>query len=123
MHAGRADIHPAVEACDCNDYLYRRRIYRQYVSATPSILAPTTIDGLWPRAADVRKLIREYFPAGRGASILDLGCGRGELIHFARVSGYSNVEGVDCSPEQIASAERLGITGIRQGDLFATLRS
>ena len=30
---------------------------------------------------------------------------------------------MDCSPHQVATAERLGIKGIREGDLFATLLS
>jgi cyclopropane fatty-acyl-phospholipid synthase-like methyltransferase len=52
---------------------------------------------------------------------LDLGCGHGTLIHFAREAGYRIIEGVDRSPEQIAVAKRLGIHGVRHGDLVETL--
>ena len=107
--------------CDANFEAYRGRIYHQYLSAR-SMLAPSAVDGLRPRAADLRKLIRQYFPQDRGASILDLGCGHGALIHFARASGYRNIRGVDCSPEQVAAAKHLGIESVREGDLMDTLR-
>ena len=100
---------------------HRGRIYRRYVSATFTVLDPKTVDGLRPRAADLRKLIRQHFPPDRGASILDLGCGHGALIHFARACGYLNIQGVDCSPEQVAAARRLGLDGVREGDLLETL--
>jgi cyclopropane fatty-acyl-phospholipid synthase-like methyltransferase len=35
--------------------------------------------------------------------------------------GYSNVRGVDGSPEQVAAARRLGINGVEQGDVMETL--
>jgi cyclopropane fatty-acyl-phospholipid synthase-like methyltransferase len=62
-------------------------------------------------------LVRRHFPADRGARILDLGCGNGAIIRVARQAGYSNIIGVDRSAEQVADAERLGIPGVRQGDL------
>jgi len=55
--------------------------------------------------------------------VLDLGCGHGALIYFARRAGYTNTRGVDGSPEQVAAARRLGIEGVEEGDLLATLAS
>lgn len=100
----------------------RERIYRQYTTAASEPLAPATTAGLAPRAAMLRRLIRRYLPTDRSAVILDLGCGHGALIHFMREAGYGNVHGVDVSPEQVAEAGRLGIEGVRQGDLLDTLR-
>lgn len=100
-----------------DDGTYRGRIYERYVHARETPLAPLTVDGLRPRAAYVRKLIREHFPANRDACVLDLGCGHGALLHFARLAGYQNVEGVDRSPEQVAEARRLAIRGVHEGDL------
>jgi len=102
---------------------YRGRIYGRYVKARTEALAPATLEGLRPRAADLRKLIREYFPGEPTVKILDLGCGHGALMHFAREVGYLNIEGVDHSPEQVAAAKRLGIDGVREGDLVETLCS
>jgi len=100
---------------------YRGRLYGRYVSCWSEAAAPSTLDGLQPRAAYLRKLIRDHFPPDRNASILDLGCGHGALIHFAREAGYRNVEGMDRSREQVAAAKRLGIDGVREGDLRESL--
>lgn len=102
---------------------YRDRLYRNYVDARDNPIAPTSLDGLRGRAAPLRRLIRRYFPASRGAVILDLGCGHGALVYFAREAGYDNARGVDRSPQQVEAARRLGIAGVRQGDLVDTLKS
>lgn len=100
----------------------RKRIYRHYTSATNAPLAPDTVDGLAPRAAHLNRLIAEHFPADRAARILELGCGHGALLHFARKAGYTKMQGVDGSPAQVAAARKLGIDGIREGDLQTALR-
>lgn len=102
---------------------YRNRIYQSYVHARQQSLAPESIDGLRPRAPYLNKLIRDHFPSDKTATILDLGCGHGALVYFARKAGYCNVTGVDVSPEQVAEAQRLGIEGIKQGDLMAELQA
>lgn len=102
---------------------YRGRIYGQYVNARLEALAPTTLDGLRPRAAYLRKLIRNHFPTDRDATIIDLGCGHGVLLHFAREAGYRNLEGIDRSFEQVAAARRLGIDGVSEGDLMEAVSS
>jgi cyclopropane fatty-acyl-phospholipid synthase-like methyltransferase len=104
-----------------SDTAYRGRLYRRYVSNRSEAVAPNTLDGLQPRAAYLRKLIRDHFPPDRNATILDLGCGHGALIHFAREAGYRDIEGMDGSQEQVAAAKRLGIDGVREGDLGESL--
>jgi len=102
---------------------YRDRIYNQYVNARPKSIAPETLDGLKQRAPYINKLIKEHFPAERNVSILDLGCGHGAVVHFAHQNGYENIKGIDYSGEQVAEAKRLGIEGVKQGDLMETLQS
>ncbi len=63
-----------------------------------------------------------HFPADRTARILDLGCGHGALLHFAREAGFVHLAGVDGSAPQVAAARALGIEGVREGDLLVTLR-
>ncbi len=96
---------------------YRTRIYTHYVQAREQALAPETLAGLAPRSHALRRLIRQHFPPDKSAAVLDLGCGHGALLHFAREAGYTNLRGVDGSPEQVAAARRLGIEGVEQGDL------
>ena len=102
-------------------YEYRDSIYTNYVNARNMPLAPPTLGGLKPRATYLIKLIHAHFPVDRRSAILDLGCGHGALIHFAQREGYVNIRGVDRSPEQVGAAQRLGIEGVEEGDLLATL--
>ena len=96
---------------------YRTRIYTHYVDARAQALAPDSLGGLTPRSPALRRLIQKHFPADKSAAVLDLGCGHGALLHFAREAGYSNLRGVDGSPQQVAAARRLGIDGVEEGDL------
>jgi len=100
---------------------YRNRIYGAYVSAHRQSLALATLDGLKLRRPYLQKLIRQYFPHDRHATILDLGCGHGALIHFARLAGYRNLRGIDVSLEQVDAAKKLRIEGVEQGDAMEIL--
>jgi SAM-dependent methyltransferase len=106
-------------AADPGDY--RARLYERYVSTRQ----PASAAGEGPAFSDLYlgRVIRAHFPADRGARILDLGCGSGALVHFARRAGYAHVRGVDISPEQVAEARRRGVEGVEQGDVMETLRS
>jgi 2-polyprenyl-3-methyl-5-hydroxy-6-metoxy-1,4-benzoquinol methylase len=98
------------------------QLYRSYVSSQIFQSWPQSIRDLGPRGHYLKRMIRRHFPADRQAHILDLGCGHGALVHFLHQAGYENVLAVDASPEQVDLAKRLGIPGIRQGDLGETLR-
>jgi SAM-dependent methyltransferase len=100
---------------------YRARIYANYVHARNMALAPESLAGLKPRAAYITHLIRSHFPDDRQSEILELGCGHGAVIYFARQQGYVNICGVDGSPEQVAAARQLGIEGVVEGDLMLAL--
>jgi len=101
----------------------RERIYAHYVDAWDESAAPSSIEGFSVRAPTLNGLISHHLPADRDISILDLGCGHGGLIYFAREAGYRNVRGIDVSPQQVAVAHRLGIDAVEEGDLLATLAS
>lgn len=102
---------------------YRERIYGSYVSARETSLAPQHPEGLSGRERYLRRLIKRYFPPDRTASIFELGCGHGALLYFAQQSGYTNVEGVDVSKEQIESTRQLGIQNAVCGDVFTALNN
>ena len=102
---------------------YRERIYGRYVEAAGEAVAPATLAGLNPRRPHLERLVLRHFPQARNAAILDLGCGHGALIHVARALGYENIGGVDGSKSQVAAANRLGIEGVAEGDLFRTIRA
>jgi 2-polyprenyl-3-methyl-5-hydroxy-6-metoxy-1,4-benzoquinol methylase len=65
--------------------------------------------------------IREAGLGTLKSPILDLGCGRGELIELFRDEGW-NVRGVDSNPAQLAIA-RQHLLDVEQGDLIDVLRA
>ena len=101
---------------------YRKRIYAKYVSSHIETLSPSSIEGFKPRSAYLKKLIRDFFPGDKTSPIMDLGCGHGAIIYFARLAGYSSISGIDRSPQQVAEAKRLGIEGVTEGDLIESLK-
>lgn len=99
---------------------YRERIYSSYVKTH---ISRTDLQShLLHRKPYMEILVKRYFPENRSARIMELGCGYGALIYYAERAGYTNVEGVDVSPEQVEEAARLGIHGVRQGDLLEKLK-
>jgi 2-polyprenyl-3-methyl-5-hydroxy-6-metoxy-1,4-benzoquinol methylase len=73
------------------------------------------------REASIAQLIERHFPRERDIAGIELGCGYGAILHFARRAGYRGLRGVDASPQQVELAQRLGIEGVSQGDLWTTL--
>ena len=100
---------------------YRSRIYDYYVHSRLESLAPPDTEAIRRGGVFLHQMIARHFPANRDASILDLGCGHGALIYHARRAGYTNVAGVDRSPQQVAEAKRLGIEGVIEGDILEYL--
>jgi SAM-dependent methyltransferase len=98
---------------------FRARLLARYVSTHASVAGAR--DGLERRRPFLERLVRDHFPPARETEILDLGCGHGALVWAARNLGYARARGVDASPEQVAAARDLGIDGVVQGDLRATL--
>lgn len=102
---------------------YRDRIYAHYVAASDKSTVPRSVKDFEGRAPTMQYVIGAFFPPEKSAAILDLGCGHGTLVHFARAAGYFNIQGVDVSAQQVNLAHQLGISNIQQGDLVATLKA
>jgi SAM-dependent methyltransferase len=98
---------------------WKTRIYDSYRSVGgESLPAGATAASLFrPNKAFIENCVRRFFPADKNALILDLACGAGSWVYFARQMGYARARGCDISPEQVALAQRLGIEGVAQGEL------
>lgn len=101
----------------------RDRVYGQYVASSGESTKLKSVADLEGRRPTMEHVVDNYFPTDKSAVVIDLGCGHGALIHFARQRGYGAVRGVDVSPQQVALAARLGVDGVAEGDLAATLAS
>jgi cyclopropane fatty-acyl-phospholipid synthase-like methyltransferase len=71
--------------------------YNESVFQAPDIL---TQDRL---SQGVRKYrgYERFLPPDRGARILEIGCGVGYFLHFLKLNGYLNIQGIDLSPQMI----------------------
>lgn len=98
---------------------YRTRLYAAYVRASAGSI--DQVPALESRQPYLQQVIDRHFPGQRSASILEVGCGSGALIKFARDAGYTNINGVDRSPEQVALARRLGLDCVEEGDALAAI--
>ena len=67
-----------------------------------------------------RRDIRPLLPPPAAGPVVDLGCGRGELVRLLQADGF-DAEGIDISPEQAALARAAGVARVRQGDFRAIL--
>lgn len=102
----------------------REDLYTKYVSTHTSLLYGET------SRAKIEKqfpIWNSYFgnllPHNKNAKILDLGCGDGGFILWLRSLGYTNVQGIDISPEQVNLTKTNGVKDVAVGDFFQTLPS
>jgi 2-polyprenyl-3-methyl-5-hydroxy-6-metoxy-1,4-benzoquinol methylase len=92
----------------------RNRLYEAYASQHAGGSGGEAV------ALVYRRDIRPLLPPPAAGPIVDLGCGRGELVRLLQMDGF-DAEGIDISPEQAALARAAGIAGVRQGDFRAIL--
>ncbi len=101
---------------------WKTRLYDGYVSSGQALspaAQPEHVFGI--RGHHIRNVIARYIPRDRAARIVDLACGAGAYLYYLRAAGYTDVSGIDVSPEQIDLARGLGIFGVRCRDLFSEL--
>lgn len=98
---------------------WQRRLYAAYVSTGQGGI--NAEQKFASSRAHLLRLIGRHVPANRDARILDLGCGAGNILYFLKLRGFTNLDGVDFSKEQIDLAHRLGLVEARQGDIVEEL--
>lgn len=83
---------------------YRPRIWEKYASTVQKHAEPLPLAFAdhWGQAYDT--YLEGWLPTDRDAPMLDAGCGYGLLLRYLTKRGYTNVQGIDISPEQVALA-------------------
>ena len=92
----------------------RSRLYEAYASQHAGC------GGDEAAALVYRRDIRPLLPPPAAGPVVDIGCGRGELVRLLQADGF-DAEGIDISPEQAALARAAGVARVRQGDFRAIL--
>lgn len=70
---------------------------------------------------ELLRQIGQYLPSDRNARILDLGCGYGGFLLLLQERGYGNTLGIDISPQQVATANLLGVKNVHEGTIDQAL--
>ena len=94
---------------------YRKRVYGKYASVfqNTGITFDTAAAIRWGTAAEY--YLRDWLPEKKNAAILDLACGDGKLLYFFKKRGYTNLSGVDISPEQVRLSRQV-IPDVKEGN-------
>jgi len=101
---------------------YRTRIYEKYASGfqdAASVFNPAAASR-WGKAYDY--YFRGWLPKQKNASVVDLACGGGKLLYFFKQRGYSDIHGVDISPEQVQLSRQV-ISAVYQESVLNFLKS
>jgi 2-polyprenyl-3-methyl-5-hydroxy-6-metoxy-1,4-benzoquinol methylase len=93
----------------------RSRLYEAYASQHAGCGEEETAAALV-----YRRDIRPLLPPTSAGPVVDIGCGRGELVRLLQADGF-DAEGIDISPEQASLAHAAGVTRVCQGDFRAIL--
>jgi 2-polyprenyl-3-methyl-5-hydroxy-6-metoxy-1,4-benzoquinol methylase len=80
--------------------------YEHYVTTKIGDVVQSDEQSLRRFAQTYARYLRGWLPPDKGAAILDVGCGHGNMLYALRTWGYSNCVGIDRSPEQVALARR-----------------
>lgn len=68
------------------------------------------------------KNYKRYFPKDKGADILDIGPGKGEMLSCLSGLGYTNLQAVDISASVVHFVKELGFNGFLANDLPTFLK-
>jgi len=86
---------------------YRKLIYEKYASCFQGYKPDFDIaaDKRWGQA--YKSFLRGWLPERKDAAILEVACGSGKLLRFLKEQGYTDIAGVDISPEQVSLAKQV----------------
>ncbi len=67
--------------------------------------------------------LNKHLNKSKNKSILDLGCGIGNILYYLKQAGFTNYLGVDSSSEQLNICRRYVTNNVIENDIFAFLRN
>lgn len=96
---------------------YRNRIYGKYVTMFKKTHSTfnLAVANRWGLAFE--HYFRNWLPCNKNIAILDVACGDGKLLHFFITRGYTCVQGIDISHEQVSIARQV-CPDVHEGDIL-----
>ncbi|MBN1472206.1 MAG: class I SAM-dependent methyltransferase [Syntrophaceae bacterium] len=95
---------------------YREVLFREYTNNIYRSMISISEASYTQREHVFKKRFSKFLPSSKDAAILDIGCGLGFFLWFLQQGGYTNVVGIDVSPQQIEVAENHGVKGLQLCD-------
>lgn len=98
-------------------------VFHAYSETRPNYVLPSSPEALLTgRIPAFRRRYLPLLPIDRQATILDIGCGCGEFVHFLQREGFENARGVDLDSRQILQGQSLGVRRLEAGCAEDVLR-
>src|SRR3954468_14821171 len=89
---------------------YRDRIYGEYVSSFKGQpLAEMLLPAVRKHGRVFDHLLKPALAAGSIRDVLEVACGQGHFLYWAKERGFDSVRGFDLSAEQVEVAVALGL--------------
>ncbi|MFC1539560.1 class I SAM-dependent methyltransferase [Candidatus Latescibacterota bacterium] len=86
---------------------YRTRIYKKYSSLFKQEKSVFNEKEASSCLKSFDYYLRGWLPEVKESVIVDLACGNGKLLYFFKQRGFTNITGVDISPEQVMFARKV----------------
>jgi 2-polyprenyl-3-methyl-5-hydroxy-6-metoxy-1,4-benzoquinol methylase len=97
---------------------FKKTLYESYQTTHSVLLYGTiTLEQIERNFSSWKYYYQPHFPVDKNASMLDIGCGIGSFVYYLQRLGYTNVQGIDVSSQQIEAGLKLGIQGLKVHDL------
>ncbi len=100
---------------------YRTKLYAHYASQVHG-KENLTFDEVAAKRwhALYNSYLKGLLPPEKDTPILDVACGSGQLLYFLKQRGYTNLHGVDLSPEQVELSRQV-LVDVVEGDAIEYL--
>lgn len=103
---------------------YKKALYDSYLTTqNKNLYGDNSLAKIVARDPYLHHYYGRHAPENKSARVLDLGCGDGYIVYHLQQLGYTNVTGVDVSPEQVDEGIKMGVAGLVCGDFIDYLKS
>jgi 2-polyprenyl-3-methyl-5-hydroxy-6-metoxy-1,4-benzoquinol methylase len=101
---------------------HRKHFYERYTQAQSRFGSKDeALQRISAEQVMLNKAVGSFLPQSKHARVVDLGCGYGAFMMMLRDAGYSNLRGIDISPEQVNLAHDLGASMVELGTLESAI--
>lgn len=101
---------------------YRKILYERYHSTQENRDGADNTGLFKQQIFYYSKELLPFVTVNKQARILDIGCGNGAMLAALQQSGFSNMQGIDVSPEQVSEAKAMGINQVEVADASTFLK-